>query len=351
MRTSPAHPARTRPLPGQTRLHSARTRRGARATIAAVTLAALAALAACGQVADPDGGNGVEPGAPGPATENAGNAGNMDGAARLEQQARDALARWDAAVAAAGDGQSVRFVPAGPGAELTDLVGEWEPELAENGKLALSSGLFEAEAGALDEARPAPGEVRWADGVTLAVPVLSATAALQAMRQVGCGPCDGTPVALTGATLTMTTVSTNRGEATVPAWEYTVRGSAVRIVRVAVEQSATVDVTPPPWDPYNAPGGLRPDSATVAADGRTVTVRFVGGRDGTGPCTSQYTARAIESDNAAVVVIDEHPDLSGGPDQACNAIGYARTATLTLAEPLGERTLLDVVQGMPVARE
>jgi hypothetical protein len=88
------------------------------------------------------------------------------------------------------------------------------------------------------------------------------------------------------------------------------------------------------------------ESAVVAADGRTVTAaHFTGGRDSTGPCTSDYTARAVESEYAAVIIVEEDPHRP--PGTICSLEGYARTATLILAAPLAQRTLLQV-QGTPI---
>jgi hypothetical protein len=325
------------------------------APLRAVALAGLAAAAlvlpACGRPVDsvatgagPGGGPGL---AEDPST--AGRSGPIDGAdlaARLDEQAGQALRRWDAAVAASG-AAALRFVPVDAG---TGMAGEWEPQLAERGKLALTAGLFEAAPGALDATAPAPGEVRWADGATLTVPLLPAGDAVRAMRSdgAGCGGCAASPLLITGARLVTVTVATHRGGATVPAWEFTVDGSAARVTRVAVSPEATVTVTPPPWDPFDAPAGLAPQSATTGRDGSTVTLHFTGSADGDGPCSATYTARAVESDTAAVVIIDEHHAAGSTGDQVCPALGHPRTAELTLRRPLGDRTLLEVTQGRPV---
>jgi hypothetical protein len=57
-----------------------------------------------------------------------------------------------------------------------------------------------------------------------------------------------TPLQVTGARLSTAKIQTTRGPATVPAWEYTLRWTAIRITRVAVDSSAEVVVTLPPWD-------------------------------------------------------------------------------------------------------
>jgi len=141
-------------------------------------------------------------------------------------------------------------------------------------------------------------------------------------------------------------IQTTRGLATAPAWEYTLKGTAVRVTRVAVAGSATVTVAAPSWDPYNAPGGLAIESATTTTDGRRLTVAFTGSPDpGSQPCGADYSAQAVESTNAVVVIVLAH--RHGGGD-TCPGIGARRTSTVDLAEPLGERAVLEVLQGQPV---
>ena len=80
--------------------------------------------------------------------------------------------------------------------------------------------------------------------------------------------------------------------------------------------------------------------------GTELTVAFVGAPDpGDKPCGEDYTAEAVESDLAVVVIVTRHPHVTVG---ACTAVGARRTATATLAAPLGDRVVLDLQQGTPV---
>jgi hypothetical protein len=291
---------------------------------AAVAVTVVIGLAACGQQP------GVGEAGPGP-----------DGG-RLEQQAKQALERWDAAVAARGD--KAAFVPVG---ELTDQVGSWEEASGSNNKLALMTGNVVDRAG-LSESSPDPGQIRWLDGKTREVPVISAAQALRALRQsAGMQDCQGCqPLEITEARLSTRDIATSRGKATVPVWEFMVRGSAVRITRVAVDPAAAVTVTPPSWDPYNAPGGLAIESASTVMGSRELKVNFTGSpATADKPCGVDYTATAIESANAVVIIIHSKAHAA---NEACTGIGAARTAVATLAAPLGERAVLEVQQGMPI---
>jgi hypothetical protein len=62
-----------------------------------------------------------------------------------------------------------------------------------------------------------------------------------------------------------------------------------------------------------------------------------------------YTAEAIESELAVVVIVHERPyDGSGASTTACDLAGALRTAKVTLGYPLGKRAVLEVQQGLPV---
>lgn len=260
---------------------------------------------------------------------------------RAHQHAQAALARWAAAVEAAGGQQG--FVPVG---ELTGQIGDWEEAVGDNNKRALMAGLVVA---AMELPPEAPGEadVRWDNGTTKTVRTISAAQALQELRAAGAGDCpDCVPLQVTAAHLSRGTVQTSRGPASAPAWEFTLRGTQVVATRIAVAASDGITVTPLPGDPNDGPIGIWIESATGTVDGRQLTVSFVGApRTGDKPCGADYTAEAVESDIAVVVIVTEHPNSFRG---ACTLEGAIRTATVDLAAPLGDRTLLEV-DGLPVA--
>ncbi|MDI1461525.1 hypothetical protein QEZ54_11130 [Catellatospora sp. KI3] len=263
-----------------------------------------------------------------------------DGLPRLRQQAQDALARYEAAVRSAGGGRL--FVPVRP---LTDQLGDWEPDNGDH-KLALASGQIVAV-----KALPpgdARGKVVWSDGVTREYTLLTPAQAIAAIAVDGrgndCGGC--APIEVTGAVLTAGPIETTQGTATVPRWEFTVKGSAVRIVRVAVGAGATVTVVPPSWDPYHAPGGLAVEWAAVSSDRSQLVAHFTGSPGpASQPCGVDYSTEAVESDTAVVVIVLSRPHAA---DETCASIGAARQAPVRLSRPLGERAVLEVVQGLPV---
>jgi hypothetical protein len=95
------------------------------------------------------------------------------------------------------------------------------------------------------------------------------------------------------------------------------------------------------------------ESATTSRGSTTLIASFTGFAPGDGQCEREYYAEALESERAVVIVVQGKPrnllerlNLDSMPG-TCDLIGYRRTATVTLAEPLNNRVLLDE-RGQPV---
>ena len=171
------------------------------------------------------------------------------------------------------------------------------------------------------------------DDTTVEVSVLSAAATLDALVADGVGDCaECQPLEVVDAQRATGLVETSRGPANAPIWVYSIAGSAVKITRVAVDESVTVD--PPPWNAEDPPEGISIDSATGTGDSKRLTVSFIGAPKGAGePCGADYTAEAVESDLAIVVIVHERRNPA---EVACTAVGATRTATVKLADVLGK---------------
>jgi hypothetical protein len=271
-------------------------------------------------------------------------AGQADETARLHKQADAALARWAAAVEAGGGQQD--FAPT---EGMTGQVGDWEADVGDNNKPALMAGLVEAAIQLPDDVPP-KAEIRWDDGTTKTVPTISAAQALRDLLDEPESPCSEChPLQVIGARLSTARVQTSRGPATAPAWEFSLNGSKVLVTRIAVTAGDGPAVNPPPWDANNPPTGLRIDSATATIGGLQLTVSFIGAPDGAAKrCGADYAAEAVESDLAVVIIVTSHSNAFAG---ACTAVGAVRNATATLAAPLGDRAVLEVVEGRPVPVE
>ena len=259
--------------------------------------------------------------------------------ARLQAQAKAALAHWSSAISSAGG--PVDFSPVG---DLTGQIGDWEADIGDNNKMALGSGVIEAWA-PLSNTVPSPGKIEWSDGTTESAALMSAADALAAIRKDSVQPCPTCrALEVTTATLAARPIDTTRGKATVPVWTFTLAGTSVVITRVAVQRSVTVE--PPPWDPTNPPVGISIDRAQISSDDMSLTVSFVGAPDpASKPCGEDYTAEAVESDSAVVVIVHVHRNPTSG---GCSLVGFERFATARLAAPLAGRAVLEVGQGLPV---
>lgn len=136
---------------------------------------------------------------------------------------------------------------------------------------------------------------------------------------------------------------TDRGRVRLPAWIVTFRGGTYG-------PSSILAVTP------SAVRGYRPlegphtiDRVHVAADGRTLTVHFVGARAGTGPCTADYAGGLEESaGGVGVVVVVKPRRVRPTRPVTCRAVGYPREVTLRLQEPLGDRVAFDGQTAAPL---
>lgn len=259
----------------------------------------------------------------------------------VHKQAQAALASWDAAVAAGAGGSG--FVLVG---DSTLFVGtDWGPNLdGGNAKMAWYAGLFVA-ADPLPSDAPPNGSVRWPDGTTHTVAVMSAQQALADLKASASQPCsECTPLQITGAKLTTATFQSSRGSVEAPAWGFSLQDTDVKLDQIAV--AAPVAAPPATDRVVQTWVGPPVESATVDASGMTLTVTFVGAQDAADqPCGADYTAEAVESDNAVVVIVYERRNML---PVACSAVGYFRTAQVTLAKPLGVRTLIDL-QAQPIS--
>jgi hypothetical protein len=309
--------------------------RGTQVRQAAFLLAILALVAACATPAGGPGGSGLElVGA------------SQEALDRIHQQAHDALERWAEAVRKSG-GASITFV-----GELTGQIGAWEAAVGDNNKAALMAGMIEAPHG-LPTSKPSRDKVKWLDGSSVDVSVMSAAdtlAALVAEAVEAGGKCEECrTLEVTDAQQATGLIDTSRGPANAPIWVYSIAGSTVKVTRVSVDKSVTVD--PPPWNANNPPDGVRIERAAGSRDSKKLTVSFVGAPKGADqPCGEDYTAEAVESDLAVVVIVTRHPSkIPLGPNQACELVGFLRTASVKLQAPLGERVVLDIQQGLPVS--
>lgn len=298
-------------------------------------------------------------------------------------QAVDPADRWDsfhqraAQVAGAwqpGEVWTTGYVPL-EGA--TVLVGD--PKFTPETEQAFQAGWYRDQA-AVPTAVPKDGTIRFPDG-TLTVPLVSAAAAYRQLDLGDPPPCEGRPKAagptvepgpdgptaepeatgeptgpdgsvssgpaavacvpltVTGVKLGTAEIRTSRGEASVPAWLFTVEELAVPVARLAVAESAVSAV--PAGDGPSAPPApeLAAAQNVISIEGAELKWRI-----GVGACDSGFEPLVAEFDDVVV--------LGGGVVRGtgvCTDQLLLKPVEATLKEPLGARTLLDVVTGAPVS--
>jgi hypothetical protein len=250
-------------------------------------------------------------------------------------RAQQVIAQWKASPAARA--WRTGLVLLGPG-ELTSLPRD-AGFASQRQKDEFGSGRFRL-AGALP-GQPLHGGIRWADGSTRAVPLLSARAAfrqLAANQACSVPPCG--QLTITAAQPATVTLATSKGPAVVPGWRFTIAGLSWPVTEAAVAAGAFVTLPsryPLPPAGQNVPGvdGL----TAVSADGRTLKLQF-----STGVCITAWGVRGYQTGTAVVV----GSWTSGGSSQACPAMAELRSSRLTLQHPLGARVVLDVASGLPL---
>lgn len=212
-------------------------------------------------------------------------------------------------------------------------------------KLAFVDGRFTL-AGQLPTA-PLTGKVSWPDGSTATVRLLTAT---QAYRTIATEqPCQGQPcppaLVVTGAKPDTVTVETSRGNATVPAWTFTIP-SLVSPITVAALAPGSYLTQPDhlrglPSGDLNGFNGA--GLGLVSADEPRIDVLV-----GKSPCDTKSGALVYETSTAVVVGSWTY---NPNPNAPCAASLEMETVPVTLARPLGHRVVLSVSDGRPLASE
>lgn len=185
---------------------------------------------------------------------------------------------------------------------------------------------------------PTRAQVTWTVGTTATYPAISAAAAFAAMKQ----PSADTPdpncataqtLVINGAYLSAFDFATDRGNARISAWMFTVSGAMGAVAYPALATSAF-------WNGGSL-NGYSNGGSTLNADGRTLTFTFWGEPSASGPCGADYTGLMAESGSAVAVAVQAHSHASPGALVACPAVAEERSVTVTLASPLGGRVLVD----------
>ncbi|GAA4633357.1 hypothetical protein GCM10023196_070560 [Actinoallomurus vinaceus] len=270
----------------------------------------------------------------------------------FRRRAGQAIAAWEAA--GKPKAWTSGFVPL---EELTVL--PRDPGFTDNTRLAYRIGAYRLS-GRLPEQTPRQGTIRWPDGRTLSLPLISARDAYAALDRgtmsrtvpdraspgttppggvagASAVPCPECDLTVTGARLGVVSLHTSRGVAQVPAWSFTVPKLKSPVVRVAVRpETAGALPTPTPVS------GGTPVYALDAVPGDPLRLR-VTVLTPSGECGARSVhGRVYESAHAIVV-----GSAVTGRTGDCPGFGTARTLDVTLTGPVGGRVVLDTT-GRPI---
>jgi hypothetical protein len=182
----------------------------------------------------------------------------------------------------------------------------------------------------------ADGAIRWEDGETSPVALMSAADAFGEMDSGIAERVEGYPaMEVTGVELGEMRLHTSRGPAQVPAWLFTLDGydTPLRYAAVAVPNPPAAPIEPAADDRDLAGLALGP----LSEDGRRITVTWWDGS------CEESAIDVLETDESVVIA----RSVSGGPPPgtACTEEVTLVEKTLELERPLGERAPLDASTG------
>ena len=182
---------------------------------------------------------------------------------------------------------------------------------------------------------------------TRRVGTIGVRAALERALKSSSGPCgpavpaDRCRLEVTAARLSRARVTTDRGTATVPAWELTVRGLVHHPLVVATAPDVLAPAPRPPAPPGlgDPPGGLLGVGLLRSVDRATLEVTIFHGE-----CEVDPRVNVVEAHDLVIVggSYDEPP-----AGTTCSGVGLMTPATVRLSSPLGDRPVIDVVTGTP----
>jgi len=205
-----------------------------------------------------------------------------------------------------------------------------------DGKIAATCRKF-SPAIVLSQAVPLAAKVSWSTGDTASYPSTSAAAAMAAMKQ-GASKSDPNcatvkPLVVTGVRFGRSELISDRGTAQVDSWLFSMRGLNGEMAYPALSAESM-------WN-FDLTKSVPENGSTLSADGRTLTYSFFGVPSSTGPCGADYRGVVAESQVAVAIAVQTISHAPPGQPVACDLMAGVRSVTVTLANALGGRVVLD----------
>lgn len=190
------------------------------------------------------------------------------------------------------------------------------------------------------------GDIRFADGTSLRVPLEGAqTAYSRFPKRYGACPTAGQPptcqwLTITTARLWTAQIDTARGNATVPAWHFTVAGLTQPLIRVAVAPSA---ITSPPQ--VTLPEHARLDGVVSALRLISSTGDVLAFDLGIGACDKDPLGLVYETPELIVIGGSVTEPQAG---TGCNSMMLSHRVEVRTKRPVGTRPVVDALSGRPL---
>ncbi|MGW5687738.1 hypothetical protein [Nonomuraea sp. NPDC003754] len=190
-------------------------------------------------------------------------------------------------------------------------------------------------------ATPKEAWIRWDDGSTMRVPVISARQALIELSpyDMEASAQDDRAYKMTAATFTTMRLRTLRGMATVPAWRLSFSNLPGPVDHAAVDRATLGTVEEAVGDHLSS--DIR---GFEVLDERTLRVSY-----DYGVCLGEKTPtvrlRVDERPDVVVLGIEVHEHIGNG---LCAGVGASGEGVVRLQEPLGSRVVLDAMSRLPV---
>ena len=208
-------------------------------------------------------------------------------------------------------------------------------------KIAFGEGRIGVQ-GTLDDTKTS-GVVTFPDGTTMPVALVGAHTAYTGLALPQGRPCATnercTGLVITGATLGTTTLLTNRGAATVPAWRFAIAGLSQPIVRVAIDPAALTSPPAPTIDspPISVGVGV---AQLISVSGNEIRYQLWAGACDADP-------RGLIHEEADIIVVG---GVVTGPaaNTMCTANLVSMPVSVTSKVAVGDRPIVEAVSGQAV---
>ncbi len=259
----------------------------------------------------------------------------LDDTAVFQQRSGEVVTAWRAVTASPSYRQEVHSLD-------SFTVGPDLPIRDKSARTAFELGAYRLKT-TPPTGKPESGAIRLPDGTALPAPLISAAEAFAAMRRTDPDTCAGcSSLTIDTIALGVTTLRTDRGRATVPAWLFHIDGTDVTVAQVAVAPSAFAALpanTPPARNAQNDQGRLREVLGAAFTGGDTLNMSV---RVRASVCDKRVSVRVQELRDTVVFAGLANPARGPGCERT-----KVKDLPVVLVHPIDNKVVLDATTGQP----